>query len=56
MTVKQLIDALKTFDEHLECYAVDFYKIESVRIAKDIPLGDTANPNCEYADEGVVIE
>jgi len=49
MTVEQLIEILKTMPKDMLVIS-GVSPIEEVMIYHDYPLGDAANPNCEYAD------
>lgn len=47
MTVKELIDELQKLPQELPIYDYNG-AIERVYVRSEYPLGDTANPKCEY--------
>ena len=49
MTVAELILELQEMPQNLNVYALRG-KVDEVIIAHEYPLGDSANPKCEYAD------
>ena len=49
MTVAELILELQKMPQNLDVYTLG-EKANDVIIAHEYPLGDNANPKCEYAD------
>ena len=49
MTVAELILELQEMPQNLDVYVLSG-KVNDVIIAHEYPLGDSANPKCEYAD------
>ena len=57
MTVKKLIEKLQAYlEDMLVALQWDLYwENNDIRIIKDFPKGDPANPKCEYIDEILMI-
>ena len=55
MTVKELREYLLQFDQDLPVYDADWFLLTSCHTVKDFPLGDYANPNCEYLPEVLIL-
>ena len=53
LTVKELIEILQAYPSDMPVaivYELDWDK-DDIRIIKEFPKGDPANPKCEYIDE-----
>ena len=55
MNVRELIEHLKQYDQDLPVFDADWEPMVGCHIVEDFPLGDYANPDCEYLDKVLIL-
>lgn len=54
MTVAEMIEKLKKFQPDLEVLDLGM-PVEDLKLVEDFPVGDPANPDCEYKSVVIVL-
>ena len=54
MTVAEMIEKLKKFPQNLEVLDLGM-PVEDLKLVEDFPVGDPANPDCEYKSVVIVL-